>query len=200
MTSTPRATPFLISGALLLTIGIAIWRFAQPVDDRLIQALRLDSANAALPFIRFLSDIGSFAILGPLALVVVALLAVKGRRADALWLFATIAATRLLVEGSKALIARPRPALDERLVDVTSLSFPSSHSAGTAITWLALAMLLPTRRAPAIGFAIAMALLVGWTRMALGVHWPSDVIAGYGTALLCLGVALRWKASSTGAA
>ncbi len=78
--------------------------------------------------------------MGPVALAVTLLLLVRGERREALWLFATIAVGRLIVEGGKELVHRPRPPIADRLEHVTSWSFPSSHSAGTMMTALAIAL------------------------------------------------------------
>ena len=75
---------------------------------------------------------------------------------------------------------------------VSSFSFPSSHSAGSMLTCVALAQLFTLRGHSLMGPAIAMGIAVGWSRIALGVHWPSDVIAGLGFGMLWVGVARRW--------
>ena len=60
------------------------------------------------------------------------------------------------------------------------------------LTFLALAMLARTHHRPALTLAIVAACLVGWSRMALGVHWPSDVLAGLGLGMLWAGAAQGW--------
>lgn len=89
---------------------------------------------------------------------------------------------------SKGLYLRPRPDLVPHEVYVYSGSFPSGHSTLAAATYLTLAMLvasLETRRrtkALAYGLAGLVLVAVGLSRVYLGVHWPSDVLAGW-----CLG-------------
>jgi undecaprenyl-diphosphatase len=86
----------------------------------------------------------------------------------------------------KVWIGRPRPAGDLRiLTTVTGLSFPSGHCMGTAIVFGFLAFQawthLPTRR-PRLLVTLALAavpVIVGWTRIYLGAHWFSDVVAGW---------------------
>jgi undecaprenyl-diphosphatase len=91
---------------------------------------------------------------------------------------------------SKTFYDRPRPDLVSHGVEVYSASFPSGHSTLSAATYLTLAMLvasLETRRrskALAYGLAATLLLAVGVSRVYLGVHWPSDVVAGW-----CLGAA-----------
>jgi membrane-associated phospholipid phosphatase len=117
------------------------------------------------------------------------------RRRDpaALRLVATIVVGRLLVEGLKLIVQRPRPPVVDRLELVTSWSFPSSHSAGTMMTALAFA-LLAGGRWPALAAALLVAGVIGWSRVALAVHWPSDVLAGWGLGMMWVGLAILLKA------
>jgi undecaprenyl-diphosphatase len=91
-------------------------------------------------------------------------------------------------EFTKDIYHRPRPALVPHEVYVYSGSFPSGHSTLSAACYLTLAMLVASletrRRTKALAYALAAAVLVsvGFSRVYLGVHWPSDVLAGW-----CLG-------------
>lgn len=91
-------------------------------------------------------------------------------------------------EGMKLLYGRPRPDLVPHGVHVYSGSFPSGHSTLAAATFLTLAALIsslePKRRTKAVVYGLALAILaaVGLSRVYLGVHYPSDVLAGW-----CLG-------------
>ena len=85
----------------------------------------------------------------------------------------------------KSFFVRPRPELVPHLVHVSSPSFPSGHAMNSAIVYLTLAVLLARseQRRPVqvylVAAAIALTLLIGTTRVFLGVHWPSDVLAGW---------------------
>jgi undecaprenyl-diphosphatase len=85
---------------------------------------------------------------------------------------------------------RPRPDLVPHAVVVYTASFPSGHAMLSAVTWLTLGALLmrvePRRRVKAYVLALAVltTLLVGASRIYLGVHWPTDVLAGW-----CIGAA-----------
>lgn len=86
---------------------------------------------------------------------------------------------------TKAAYHRPRPDLVPHEVYVYSGSFPSGHSTLSAVTWLTLAMLIASletrRRTKALVYVVAGVILagVGVSRVYLGVHWPSDVLAGW---------------------
>ncbi|MDO7835432.1 phosphatase PAP2 family protein [Sphingobium sp. HBC34] len=126
---------------------------------------------------RLASAIGGTA--GRLALVGVVVLPLLwfGRRRAAGWLVATIAGGTLLNLGLKQLFAAPRPDLLPHLDMVNSYSFPSGHAAGNMMFFGAVAMLAGARS----GYwaAAAIIALIGISRVWLGVHWPSDVTAGW---------------------
>lgn len=175
----------LASGALLFALGIACWWFG--ADLPLHRLLRLPGTSA--PRVAQLTALGGLAVMGPLALGALALLFWLRRAGDALWLLVTVATGRLAVEGLKLVVTRPRPPQIDWLEIVKSWSFPSSHSAGTIMTCVALALLFGRGRGAMVA-ALLAALIIGWTRVALAVHWTSDVLAGWGLGLLWLGLSL----------
>jgi undecaprenyl-diphosphatase len=93
---------------------------------------------------------------------------------------------KAITELQKYEFNRMRPAADPHLVVVHSLSFPSGHSANAMMTYVALVLFLVPkgRRRIWLAAAIALAILVGLSRVVLGVHWPSDVIAGWSYGLV----------------
>ncbi|MFI5719102.1 phosphatase PAP2 family protein [Nocardia sp. NPDC051750] len=112
----------------------------------------------------------------------------------------------ILVPVSKHLIDRPRPPVGNRLVEVGEPSFPSGHSTGAAavIGVLAAVVYLRSRhrtaaRMTAVCAAVFVAL-VGLTRIYLGVHWTTDVLAGWalGALLVVLGVLVRGRFGEPG--
>lgn len=117
--------------------------------------------------------------LGRLVLLAVVLIPLLrfGRRRPALWLALTIAGGTLLNLGMKQIFAAPRPDLLLHLDIVHSYSFPSGHAAGNMMFFGALAMLMG--RSGAYIAAGTLIALIGTSRVWLGVHWPSDVIAGW---------------------
>ena len=187
-------------GMVLMLAGALLWLRHASIDLPMFEALRLGRRSGWAPLIVGLTRLGGLAVLGPLALAAAGLLAWRKRGREALWLLLTIASGRLMVEAVKLLFGRERPPLSGQLASVTSYSFPSSHSAGTMLTMLALALVFPVRGRPMLLLALAIACVVGWSRIALGVHWPSDVLAGLGLGMLWVGTAQRWLHPSSNAA
>lgn len=101
---------------------------------------------------------------------------------------------RGLVALQKVTFGRLRPEDDMPLVVVNGFSFPSGHAANAAIVYLMVAVLVTepgaARRRAVIAAAI-VAFLVGISRVMLGVHWPSDVIAGWAFGLIWVLLGLR---------
>ncbi|WP_156313557.1 phosphatase PAP2 family protein [Erythrobacter sp. SG61-1L] len=85
----------------------------------------------------------------------------------------------------KHLFARPRPDVVNHLVEVNSLSFPSGHAMNSAIVFLTLGAIVSrnyrerSTRMFILICAVGMTLIIGFSRIYLGVHWPSDVLAGW---------------------
>ena len=179
--------PLLIVAGLMMLGAALLMLWNAGTDVALHRALRLEAAGRWVRPTHWLSWLGGLSGMGPIALVATGWLVWLRRRREALWLVLSVGSGRLLVEGIKLLVRRPRPPLADHLDAVSSWSFPSSHSAGTMMTCLALA-LLAGGRWPALAVALAMAGLVGWSRVALGVHWPSDVLAGWGFGLVWIGL------------
>jgi len=139
---------------------------------------------------RDITALGGYPVLTLLTLAVVGFLALD-RKFGAMWfvLGATVGGS-VLTLGLKTLIDRPRPDVVEHLTYVATSSFPSGHSTMSAVVFLTLGSLL-TRLLPhrwlrfyVLAVAILLTLLVGFTRIYLGVHYPSDVLAGWTAGLV----------------
>ena len=179
-------------GLMMMLSGAVLWGTGASLDLIVFDAMRRQATDAFVPLIVFLTTLGGLAVLGPLSLAVACWLYLSERSAAALWLLVTVASGRLMVEAMKLLFERARPPLPDRLTLVTSHSFPSGHSAGTMVTCLALAMLFRARHGTLLPLAFLAACAIGWSRVALGVHWPSDVISGWGFGMLWVGIARRF--------
>ena len=150
--------------------GLLFWRrHASPVLDKLAV---------------FLTIVGNTGPMIAVGILVVGWLLWRGHRMPA-WVFGlSVGGSMLLTQLLKPLVARPRPALWVSLRPEHTLSFPSGHAMDTAAIATAVGFLLWQRRAPgpALVPAALFALAVGWARVYLGVHYPSDVLAGWAAA------------------
>ena len=114
-----------------------------------------------------------------------------GQRAEAVVLLVTLAGSAALGQGLKAFFARPRPHLFPWLTSVGGWSFPSGHTLtaivlGGVLAWLLGRKLRAWRRVVVWAIAGLWASLVGLSRVYLGVHYPSDVVASLAVGGLCL--------------
>ncbi len=196
-------SPDLLLLINLLMCVIGVWSFAliasemqegetQAFDAWAVKALR-QPGNLAQPvgpgwLVEVARDITSFgggALLIILSSIVVGFLCLKRNFRAAAFLFAVLIGGTLLDVSLKLWFARPRPTLVPRLTSFSSDSFPSGHSMLSTIAYLSigvvLARMMEGRNAKiyflAVGAGIAFA--VGLSRIYLGVHYPTDVLAGW---------------------
>jgi undecaprenyl-diphosphatase len=142
------------------------------------------------------SRFGSTPALVVYALVAAVWLLRRERRRDSLLVVAVSAGGLALGPVLKVVVARPRPALHEHVVFVDSWSYPSGHSLNTMVV-LGLLTVLAMRERPGWLWRTPLAVLgaflvftVGFSRVYLGVHWPSDVLAGWLIGVFWLAVCL----------
>lgn len=187
----------VIVGGYLAVGGRAL--APEEVDEALGHRLALDSSSFVVDISRVLTHLGGRPAVASLTvLAAVALLVLRRSREAASVVLAVGAATGLVVVG-KALIARPRPPAEEALTHADGFSFPSGHTATSAALYCCLA-LLATRGATAalrVGLPLAAAGLVtaiAASRVVLGVHHPTDVLAAAAIGTLAAVVAVGWAA------
>jgi undecaprenyl-diphosphatase len=144
--------------------------------------------------------LGNWPTVVVVTILAAAWLAYRGERRAALVLLVASFSGRLLVILAKAYFARLRPEEHLRLAEVHYQSFPSGHAANSMIVYLGIALLAfddPEHRRWAICAALLLSFLIGLSRPILGVHWPSDVVAGWAFGLfwtlLVVGLAERWR-------
>jgi len=150
-----------------------------------------------------LTALGGPTVLGLMVVSVAGFLLLQTRYHSALVVLATAASGEIANMAMKNMFLRPRPTIVPHLRDVSSTSFPSGHAMESAIIYLtlgAMLMRLAERRLTkiyCISMAVFMTLLVGISRVYLGVHYPTDVVAGwmfgFFWASLCWIVARRFE-------
>jgi undecaprenyl-diphosphatase len=139
---------------------------------------------------REVTALGSIPVLGLLTLVALGYLVLDRQWRAVGLLLVSLPGGLLLNTLLKEGFERPRPELVARFMEVQTPSFPSGHAMLSAVGFLTLGALLAAgarrrrHRAYILTMAVLLTLLVGSSRVWLGVHWPTDVLAGW-----CLGVA-----------
>jgi membrane-associated phospholipid phosphatase len=133
---------------------------------------------------RVLSAVGSQKVLAPVAAVAAVLLLARRRPVASLALAIAWGGAILLYNLTKHAVMRPRPPADIQLMHVTASAFPSGHATQSMATLVALAALVAAavihaRTRAAVIVAVGLAAAVGWSRVYLGVHWTTDVMAGW---------------------
>jgi undecaprenyl-diphosphatase len=185
----------------LLAIVLGLWTFVavanqvrqqntQEVDERILRGLRDPAGKPVGPpwlpgVMRDVTALGGATVLVLVVLSVTGALAIRRQYAALALLLAATLGGRFLNAALKDLFARPRPDLALHLTDVRSLSFPSGHAMDSAVIYLTLAALLARLVKPlalklyVLGLAAFVTFLIGLSRVYLGVHYPSDVLAGW---------------------
>lgn len=136
------------------------------------------------------TSLGGIAVLGLFAVATVGFLIIERKRLSALLLVLGLAGGVALSEGLKSMFARERPPSAYQAVETLNASFPSGHALLAAVFYLSVAVMMtrafPQRglKAYVLGVGITLAMMVGLTRVYLGAHWASDVLAGW-----CVGAA-----------
>ena len=200
---------WLVSGLLWCFIELAetvVGGESHDFDTRIILMLR-NPADLSDPLgpawveelARDLTALGGIAILTSLVLAVAGFLWLRRQRRSAWFLRLSVATGIVMSQLLKSAFDRPRPDLVPHGSYVYTASFPSGHSMMAAIVYLTLAALLDPHagswalKSYVMLLAMVAILMVGISRVYLGVHWPTDVLAGWlvgaAWALLCALVA-----------
>jgi undecaprenyl-diphosphatase len=191
-------------GVLLAFVGLVsgIWLFCliagevtegdtQTIDQKLLLAMRHpgDLSPIGPPELqdaaRDVTAMGGVTVLTLLTLVTGGFLLLDGKRHMALFVYGSVAGGAIVDGVLKSLFQRARPDLVPHGAYVSTTSFPSGHSMLSAVTYLTLGALLarsqPRKRLKAYFLLLAalLTLSVGISRVYLGVHWPTDVLAGW---------------------
>jgi undecaprenyl-diphosphatase len=178
--------------SIFATIAITVKEGAtQAFDRQLLLALRHPGdlspigSRSVQETARDFTSLGATAVLALVTLATAGFLALDGKKHMALFTCASVAGGMVMSNLLKDIFQRPRPEIVPHIVYASNTSFPSGHSMLSAVTYLTLGALLARshkRRALKAYFLVIAALLslmVGVTRIYLGVHWPTDVLAGW---------------------
>ena len=207
--------------AALLLAAAGVWMFVEiadevfegettSVDEQLLLALRApnDTSDPLGPpwvedIARDVTGVGGAGILTLLTLASAGFLLIQRKAHLAAYLLAAVAGGTIVSTLLKLGFDRPRPDLVPHGQIVYTSSFPSGHSMLSAVVYLTLGALLASGqtnlrvRAYVIGLAVFVTVLIGVSRVYLGVHWPTDVLAGWTAgaawALLCWALAERLR-------
>lgn len=172
----------LALAALALIWGAMLWLGTGALDHQVLDTLYAGGDSVRETFAQIVTRFGDpDLLLLVTGLVGLLLIARREIRPAALFLGISISG-RLVVDLQKALIGRPRPDSHLHLIGTRTDSFPSGHASSAVMVWMTLALLIPPEarwRRPALIAAALAAFLAGLSRPMLGVHYPSDVIAGW---------------------
>lgn len=194
-----RSVPFVLTALL----GAGVYAFVQIADevseaeiegfDRAVLLAFRRPDDLATPigpawfreFMTELTAMGGYPLLTIIVAAVVGYLLVARLFGPALFTVLAIVLGTAVSHLLKLFYDRPRPDLVEQLVAVHTASFPSGHAAMSAVVYLTLASLVARLvestaiRVYVLCVALAMTISIGISRVYLGVHWPSDVLAGW---------------------
>jgi undecaprenyl-diphosphatase len=209
-----------VFGLIMMLTGLAVFTAlaaqlgtpsVQRFDETVVRSLR-NAEDLAQPIgpawfkelARDFTALGGYGILSTITLLVTTFLHLERRPARAHFVVVAIVAGYSLSMTLKALIARPRPDIVPWLSHVHSSSFPSGHSMMSAVVYLSLGLMLSdlTSRRLVKTFVVVAPLtisaLVGLSRVYMGVHYPTDVVAGWwlgiSWSLACWLAIRRWRA------
>jgi undecaprenyl-diphosphatase len=190
-------------GSALLMIIASVWGVAEIADevgeqettafDRTIMlAMRQGPTNVEMigptwveKFATDLTALGGYPVVLLLTLIVIGYLCLSRHFARAVEIALAVGGGAVVMMALKDFFARPRPDIVPPMYEVASWSFPSGHSSTAAVVYLTLGVLLArfiTERILTLyvlATAFGLIAIVGWTRIALGVHYPTDVLAGW---------------------
>lgn len=185
----------------LLLSALALWVFAQIADEVLEQETQRFDESILLAIRKLHTPLGDRIMLGitfvgePVFLLLICLvlatwLLYYHRRSQATTLGIAAVGAIGLNYLLKLIFGRTRPALWNRIVDVGQYSFPSGHAMISLVIYGFIGYLLAKQfrrwRGWIFAFTVILIVAIGFSRLYLGVHWPTDVAAGYAAGIVWL--------------
>jgi undecaprenyl-diphosphatase len=201
-----------LSGGILLFIyltGEVLEGSTKGFDEAILLALR-QPGDLSLPIgpgwlthaVKDITSLGGTTVLALMTALVTIYLLFDRQRAIAIFILVSVLGGWALSAVLKVGVARPRPDIVPHLVEVHDLSFPSGHAMVSAVTYLTLAALISgtrtyrSTRVFTVAAGILLTLMIGASRIYLGVHYPTDVLGGWCAgatwALACWIIARRY--------
>ncbi len=192
-------------GSMLAALGLAggLWVFIEVADevtegstrafDRFVLLALRNPGDPTDPLgppwveemARDVTALGGTAVLSLLSIAVVVHLVLRKKPGAAAFVVASVLGAAAVSLGLKEVFDRPRPDIVPRLAQVWTSSFPSGHSMLSAAVYLTLGALLARfeasslLKAHVLVWALLLSALVGLSRVYVGAHWPTDVLAGW---------------------
>ncbi|MGH2380319.1 MAG: phosphatase PAP2 family protein [Candidatus Limnocylindria bacterium] len=184
-----------VAVAIVILLGISVsGGLSDPLDEAVIRAVRSDALRDLLSPLRWITELGSTgAVIGVAVVTLLVGVAIGPWRHGVIGAL-TIGLTSVGNQAFKAFVARQRPDLLEPIVVEHGFSFPSGHAILSMVAYGVLAILVSRSRLPLAARRATIAalgcliLLIGVSRVWLGVHYPTDVLAGWtaGTVIVLL--------------
>lgn len=162
--------------AMIDDAGLLFWRDGD---------LRPMGTPRVLEMVRDITALGGILLRSLFALGAVAALMFLNMKREAALFALTVGSGWIMNGVLKLIMGRERPEIVPHLTEAGGASFPSGHSFGSALVYIAMALAFAALsrrqsvRLTIVGSAILASLVISWSRVWLGVHWPSDVIAGW---------------------
>jgi undecaprenyl-diphosphatase len=189
-----RAVGFPLLGALM-ALAASLWLFGLIADDivedetandqRLADWLHGRATDPLTDVFHGITFLGNFVTLLAVTLVAIAILWRRRERIDAVFVALAFAGAQVLSSGMKLGFQRDRPFFPDPLATESTYSFPSGHALVSLAVYGSIALLLarrlqtPRRRALLVAGVALLVIAIGFSRLYLGVHFLSDVLAGY---------------------
>lgn len=200
--SVAAAISFIVIASLMVSGQTAAF------DQWLLLAMR-EGGNLSEPvgpewlngYMRDITALGGFGVLSFLVLAVTWFLYATDQRREAAIIFGISFLGWMLSQITKLIFARPRPDVVPHNAEVFSASFPSGHAMVSAVVYLTLAAVLarttdnPRIKLYVMSLAVLTTAAVGFSRVYLGVHWPSDVLGGWALGAAWVGFCWLWLQS-----
>lgn len=179
----------LIATVCIFGVGLAYDSGPFWIDSTVMDWMVAHRAEPLVPAVSAVSDLFGPALVSLWTLLIVAILIVRDRSIErGLAVVAGVAGAAMITELVKLVVSRPRPPMhDHPGITEMTYSYPSGHVTGTAALALTTALVVTTAAAPAVRrvavvIAVAITVVAAATRLYLGVHWVSDVIAAMAVA------------------